>query len=111
MCLQEAAELAALQERQKLGNQQTVAELKSMVEVLERESQTNRITAAKRRTLLAEVEEAKSGARAAIGSHEVRTICHLDEAFVQAGRQAIRLCSQYGGWFRGWDVSLCGGGQ
>ena len=69
--LQEAAELNLQKEKEKAGNGQTVRELQSMTEVLEKEVQTMRGNASKRQGLLADVEAARKSTRAALAKLEV----------------------------------------
>ena len=68
---QEAAELNLQKEKEKAGNGQTVRELQSMTEVLEKEVQTMRGNASKRQGLLADVEAARKSSRAALAKLEV----------------------------------------
>lgn len=59
------------QEKQKSGSQQTVQELRSMLQALEKEAVASRSKAAKHQRLVADVEAAKAEARTAVASAEV----------------------------------------
>lgn len=69
--MQEAAETALQQERQKFGHERTSEELKSMLDVLEREAAASRAKATRRQALVAEAQAAKDQARIATTGIEV----------------------------------------